>query len=543
MNSTPRAGFRTGWIAAVLGAAAALRALSATPWFQSLHQERPRPVPTVRSTPRPAGPLPTAKPMAKPRLDGAPQQDPGPGVLVCDPVADGARPALEQFGAGCARWLNLVVAGHAEFGRTPLWSSVGRVMREEKRAHLRLDRDAAFRLARRLGITHVAVGEIRGGLDGASCSLSYQLWQVNGARMILSSACSGPSTEEVVRSLPVMAGNMARSLGAASPRVPPAVGETALELEELGGMPWCPGLLPPAQRDRLGKVADFLARGRPYPLVLANFLRLLNSGAETDFPRVTGLGHLLRQALPYNALVLGQYGRYVGESGTRYPVLADDVPAADMAAALRRFPRSYLLRTAQSGLCVYQRLNVPALEQAQLAARIVPENPDAWLNVAECLAMQQRAVSRNRPLESLTPDERALFIRLSDQEAPVLMKVLRQDPRHGYAWVELSYLFAVRNRRAAAIGYFRRAQALDPADWMTAWWGLYLYRVCFPDAREFRRVAKAAVARSRLWSYHHRMEVATSLALGGLAREAQSLVRTDQERAELERKLRRYTGG
>ena len=50
----------------------------------------------------------------------------GPGVVVAEPVARQADGTARDFGAGCGRWLQFVLSGHGELGKTPLWSDLDR---------------------------------------------------------------------------------------------------------------------------------------------------------------------------------------------------------------------------------------------------------------------------------------------------------------------------------------------------------------------------------------------------------------------------------
>lgn len=78
---------------------------------------------------RPAAPerlMPAASPLAAQLT----QMDSGPGVLVCEPVATGADRTAADFGAGCGRWLHLIVAGHGELGKTPSWFCADYARRE-----------------------------------------------------------------------------------------------------------------------------------------------------------------------------------------------------------------------------------------------------------------------------------------------------------------------------------------------------------------------------------------------------------------------------
>src|SRR5205807_8581268 len=104
----------------------------------------------------------------------------GPGVLVAEPVAAGGRDELANFGAGCGRWLHLIIGGQGEFGKTPLWSDNEITWTGLGRNDLRLTRADLATLSKRpslsLGITYLALGEIRRTAN--SVTLTYQWWSV-----------------------------------------------------------------------------------------------------------------------------------------------------------------------------------------------------------------------------------------------------------------------------------------------------------------------------------------------------------------------------
>src|SRR5207244_1680942 len=162
----------------------------------------------------------------------------GPGVLVCEPVARGADAATVDFGAGCARWLHLIVGGQGELRKTPTWTCVQNAQRELKKHDLRLSLEQAAPLHRILGITHVALGEIRG--DAHHCRLTYRCWQIPKKRAVGAPITVSGTREEVLAHLPRLAAALARTLGITAPRVPSGVGETGEEMQTLGSLPWVP---------------------------------------------------------------------------------------------------------------------------------------------------------------------------------------------------------------------------------------------------------------------------------------------------------------
>src|SRR5687767_11938016 len=112
-----------------------------------------------------------------PKLDPDPADaikplDSGFGIVICDPVvAPGGGTYAPEFGVGCGRWLQLVVGGHGELGKTPLWSSCDTAAAEfaSHRQYLQLTSEQAPALRRIVGVTHAATGTLSG--DEKNCTL------------------------------------------------------------------------------------------------------------------------------------------------------------------------------------------------------------------------------------------------------------------------------------------------------------------------------------------------------------------------------------
>src|SRR5581483_6221644 len=295
-------------------------------------------------TPAPPGGTPAPHAAAQP-IAGPIQQQPGPGVLVCEPIASGADAGAADLGAGCGRWLHLVVGGHPELGRTPSWSAVNRALREAKLPNARLTLEQAAALRSRLGLTHVVLGEIRG--DARHCTITYQLWELP-TRKIGSAVSVSGSDADVTAGLPRIARALAAGLGIGHPRVPAAVGETVDELRIIGRLPWSPGVLPEDRKDALNQVgtaalSDAESAGRPIRPALAPFLMMLALGAEEKNNSVTGWGPCALRELPHNALALAEYARLVHETLQSDLLRPGDIPTAEVRLLRNHFPKCYLV--------------------------------------------------------------------------------------------------------------------------------------------------------------------------------------------------------
>src|SRR5262245_37091849 len=86
----------------------------------------------------------------------------GTGVIVFEPVATGMDEAVSQFGDGCSMWLQFVVGGHGELGKTPSWVSIMQAAEGRGLRNLRARSAEAVAITGAVGATHAVLGEIRG---------------------------------------------------------------------------------------------------------------------------------------------------------------------------------------------------------------------------------------------------------------------------------------------------------------------------------------------------------------------------------------------
>lgn len=529
----------------------------------------PAGVAAVRNNPAPRGktgaakPAPPAKPQAakpskpsKPSKPGQPAPsldshpliarltplESGPGLLVCEPVATGADASMADFGSGCGRWLHLVAAGQPELGKTPLWSSVEHAVRELHRHDLRLNPEQAVKLPRMLGITHVALGEIKG--DARSCTLTYRLWEIPAKKPVGEPLTVTGTESEVMAALPKLAADMAAALGVRAPKALAGVGETADELRFLGRLPWAPGEeLPEDQMKELARiamhvsaVADRDKRIRPHRAVLAAMLDLMKCGALEDVTSVNLTSFRLGGVLPENALVMGETARQ-GLRSTKAE--SEGLPVAATQALLARFPNNYLLRTAAS---YHSRLDGKldeARKAAEIAVRCSTGNPDAWLVLASRISDQADAIRKGRFINEVPQQELQAANRFYEEWIPVSLKAVLVDPQHAYAWHELSTAAAFVGEEPLADRAFWKATELDPGNSKIYEWGIQLYQPKWlGDAKKLEKVARMAVAASGGWTAAQRMELAIPMRVAGLPGPAGQMLHTDEERAEVEEQIR-----
>jgi tetratricopeptide (TPR) repeat protein len=484
------------------------------------------------------------------------QLENGPGILVCEPMGRGADAATVDFGAGCARWLHLIVGGHGELGKTPTWTCVLNAQRELKKHDLRLSLEQAASLHRILGITHVALGEIRG--DANHCRLTYRCWQIPEKRAVGKPITVSGTRAELLAHLPRLAAALARTLGVTAPRVPPGVGETADELQTLGSLPWAPEdlYLSDAQvelLERLMRSHGAISSPDPswHPAFLASFLDLIYRGSLWRWTGVLGLGRRLTTLLPENALVWGQWTREAHwvhyRSGEEFPG-GVEIPLKALSPNVARFPNNYLYRMAES---YFQQIGGRASEGRSLAehaARCAARNPETWLFLGDSIFDQADAVRHGRVVRDLTPEQLQYCSQRYAEEVPVALHAVHLDPRSVTGWLKVSTVAAFASDDELADGAYERALELDPGYLPAYRWGLELYQPKWLNDREkLAGVVRKAVEAGSQWNSASRLEIACNanviadqIRQTRLAELAQPLVRTDQERKELQASLDQY---
>jgi hypothetical protein len=259
---------------------------------------------------------------------------------------------LANFGAGCGRWLHLIIGGQGEFGKTPLWSDFVTTQTGLGRKDLRLTRADLATLSTRpslsFAITHLALGEIR--KTAGSVTLTYQWWSLRTRKPSGAPVAVKGTEAVVVAQLPKLAARLCSALGIRDPHVPRGVAESVEDLRALGSCPRVPGQ--GGQRAALPHFAALDGRFAPpdgrfapaggankQPLpVLAAFLNMISEGSLRHVPHVTATGDALTQALPDNALVYAEYLRWVARSCR---ATGSALPADAIKLQLARYPYSF----------------------------------------------------------------------------------------------------------------------------------------------------------------------------------------------------------
>jgi tetratricopeptide (TPR) repeat protein len=498
---------------------------------------------TLLRAPAPNAQRPMADPGGDSWITRLTPVESGRGILICEPVAQDTDPATANFGAGCGRWLHLMVGGHGELGKTPLWADAETTRGELGRTDLRLGRPDLDRLAGRLslsqGISHVALGEIQ-CRDGRY-TLTYRLWGVPTSQPVGEPLTVSGSETEIIAGLPGMAKGLSAALGIAGPRVPPVVSETADELRFLGSIPWVPGIANrPFDVQRLHDLALQVfqtSEAKPHPPVLAAFLDMAYQGTQHETSQVLSLGHGLTRVLPENTLVLAEMA---GRAALTDQADIMEMPVQAVHRQLERFPNNYALQVAEHYLCRIDDRTDDARKAAERAVCCTPRNPNTWLLLGRILAVQGGKVGQSHPPNELTPEQRALRGERYREQIVVIQKARDLDPQYYRSWFDLSIAAAFLVDDATADAALWKALSLCRADHEVYWWGLQMYQPqWFPRPPKLEKVAQLAAEAAEGWDTRVRVYMAMEIRRAGLPKIAEAALRTDQERSALKEAIQK----
>jgi tetratricopeptide (TPR) repeat protein len=434
----------------------------------------------------------------------------GPGILIAEPVAKQADAAVADFGAGCARWLHMVVGGHGELGATPLWESVDRARRELGRADARFTLDDATQLTHMIGVSHVALGTISGSESHAT--LTYQLYWIpdrfpmGRPRLPVGKPITlTDSEDQIVAGLPGMARKLATLLldtpipaelmkkkplpdgaknllqpGKRLPRIPASVGLSARELQTLGRSPMRPV---PGLSQESGQLLSNLAPKSP----LAG-LMLLCAGLFNDVPRLTPvIGSLLQQA-PDNVLIVGEIGYKMG-----IPASLPDLRAA-LDRNLHNYPDNYQLALCDRWRHLADKNVNRERAAAEQMVRCAISNPEAWLLLGMTISREGDSIRHSRFYSALKPEEGEFLNRLYPQWLTAAYTAARLDRQFGKAWLQVATAACFANKYDLADAAFWKAVKLDKENRNEVWWwGMEMYQPKWlDDDRKLQKVARLA---------------------------------------------------
>ena len=404
----------------------------------------------------------------------------GMGVALCEPATvPGTDEATAAFGAGCGRWLQFVVGGQAELGRTPLWEALNRAEKEMGRADLRLKPADVMRLKTMLGATHAATGNISG--NASQCRLTYQLWQIDGLKPV----SVGPpvtlngSAAEVLQKLPGLAVTLSKLLGVTVPHIPASIGMNPEETALIGRLSLAPNLdLTDAQFTQVSAIAAHA------PLAV---MFLLNTSAVEDGQTLTALAQGSLKKAPANTLLYAQIAaqKTSALTGTQERFFA----------LFKQFPANAPLAMAASRVYAAGQQAELAQQFAEKAVRAAYHSPDAWLLLAEAYKLEAQAVRQSRAFRSLSGPEQAYVNEAYHRWLQADLRAAQQDDQDAKAWLETAQSAVFASDFNLADAAFWNALRLDPQDPALYAWGLEMYQPKWDNSPDkLREVAEKAVS-------------------------------------------------
>ncbi len=400
----------------------------------------------------------------------------GTGVIVFEPVATGTDESSALFGGGCSRWLQFVVGGLGDLGKTPSWVSIDQVRVERKLQDLRLHPDEAFRVASALGPTHVVTSVIRG--SAGSLTLEFRV-SLRGIDRPVGNLITLTGTESaIVQGLPAAASKIARSLGVAEARIPPSCTAGVDGLRTIGRTPWAP-----SDHDSIEdrKALELLAEREP----VAAMLVLLTNGIQ-----IRDLNSIARKCLsryaPDNTLAL--HAQVTGLYGDKAALAA----LADRIA--RNYPNNYLLAASQLRLTESAGDANGAVKQARLAVQCAPASSRAWHRLGHAYSSLAQNLRRGRVIADMTQDELDSIFRVYPYWVACAKRATEIDPRLNSAWLDLSVAACFLGAEELADSSFWKVAQQDPNNPEVIWWGLEMYQPKWlDDANKLSRAVELAV--------------------------------------------------
>ena len=408
----------------------------------------------------------------------------GPGIVVCEPSAQGSAEDLVDFGAGCSRWLYFTVGGSADLGQTPSWGAVDGVRKELAKPSLRLGVDDAIRLGRLLGATHVAVGEI-GGI-AAKCHLTFQLWGIDSHKPVGGVLSAAGSESEVIKGLPAMANQIRQALGLAPGPEPPAPAASPEEIAFLGKVPRLADVLEPeADLRRLESLAPRVP--------LAGMLDLAASSADPvrDLPE------------PYAVdLATDTLASQSGDNLMVYAELCFFGPnalyayRAHVLENARRYPTSGLAQYAVA--CLHSDLGErqDAVTAAVQLVRCAPHSARAWRTCAWIIGDRAESIRKARVAGDIDEATWATLRVLYRQWVLCARQAVTLDPLFVWGWLSAATAMTFESDEGAPNAYWTAMKLAHQDEFDAVYtWGLEMFQPKWGgDPASLTRVAQAAAA-------------------------------------------------
>ena len=400
----------------------------------------------------------------------------GPGIIVCEPVTFPANHNISDFGTGCALWLQVIVGGQPQLGKTPLWSSLDRARTELGRSDLQLSSTGALHLAPILGVTHAAVGTLRGAEP--HLVLTYRLLQVPSGAPVGTAITLIGTQAQIADGLPQMARMLTKRLGVTTSAVPVSVGLTHTDLQMLGQVRWREDPDTDLQRTTIEAMAV-----RSPVAGMMNLLR--RRGGHTQHFH-TAVETLLAQAGD-NTFVWS-----VITKRTNLSLLQHD---AQLSALVARYPHNSSLAMIEAFRYRLTQDRKPEIEVAEQAVKNAPHSPDCWETYSETLSGTAGDIRQGRVYGALSSSEAGDLGTLYAASEAAAHQAVRLDPDDASAWESLAEYATFNSNAVLADHALQRALALSKDKKAVYYWAMQMYQPKWDDdpakLDKFARMAAA----------------------------------------------------
>lgn len=354
---------------------------------------------------------------------GLKQLDNGPGVVVGEPAGSTANPRGMALGAGAARWLQVVLGGHASFNRAPSFDASSRLnLRHRVPPAPRPAQCRAYYAS--TGTPHLVTTEVT---DSEEPKLVFRLMQLPTGRPVGAPIVLSGRESRILGGLPGVAVEIASRLGVSPWKVPPPV-ETAEDLRFLGRVARPYRIGPPAAT--MARLAELAGRSAVAGVLLVESSTVLGQGEVS-----VRAARSLLEMCPESPLCWAE-----AAAAYSFAQIAPSLKNVGRLRALRdRYPDNALLRLASGDLWGAMGHRAEAVAQTCEAIRRDADNPYLWLRLSGRLTSQIEAYleETQRQSQGLQPDRlaaRPIFERVLEAGK----RLVELDPQSSESQIQLA---------------------------------------------------------------------------------------------------------
>jgi tetratricopeptide (TPR) repeat protein len=394
------------------------------------------------------------------------------GIIVCDPVSDRTTPPdLSHFGAAAGLWLEVVVAGQPELGRSPLLEDRTRFEQELGQKNFQLTPAVARGLAT---MTDVACGTVSG--NDSAARLTYQMYALPDMTPEGAAVVESGTLEELITDIPKMASILASSMGIRHAEIPTSVGLTATDFSWMGGLPGQTNISA-ADLQRLNDLSD--------ESPVAALVLLTTWGADDQIVENHAVREMMSK-LPDNAVSIGEIGYRYPDELRSYTSVVDPL--------FVRYPQNVLLAHTEVWQQRVWGSRLPELSATYRTVADSPFDPDSWLTPAETLSNIAEDLRGDKYIPDISQNDLKSLGELYQLAEADRKEAIVIDPKFGRAWKEFGESAMFSGDGPSAVAADAKAESLDPDLASVDVWEMELYQPkWFDDPQKLQRAADRAV--------------------------------------------------